>query len=102
MRRIKRGNCTIKLLHILRIGKFSLEFEEDTQLGKLIIFIRKEMTHKGENYSVKMQKYYFCNGTLIRSLLQRAFLLQVNQRTEPSFALNIDIIPRKIYMYTEE
>jgi len=31
------------------------------------------MTHKGENYSVKMQKYYFCNGTLIRSLLQRAF-----------------------------
>ena len=21
------------------------------------------MTHKGENYSVKMQKYYFCNGT---------------------------------------
>ena len=22
------------------------------------------MTHKGEKYSVKMQKYYFCNGTL--------------------------------------
>ena len=22
------------------------------------------MTHKGENYSVKMQKYYFCNGTI--------------------------------------
>ena len=21
------------------------------------------MTHKGEYYSVKMQKYYFCNGT---------------------------------------
>jgi hypothetical protein len=21
------------------------------------------MTQKGENYSVKMQKYYFCNGT---------------------------------------
>jgi len=21
------------------------------------------MTHKGENYSIKMQKYYFCNGT---------------------------------------
>jgi len=21
------------------------------------------MTHKGENYSVKMQKCYFCNGT---------------------------------------
>jgi len=30
MRRIKLGNCTTKLLHILRIGKFSLEFEEDT------------------------------------------------------------------------
>jgi len=23
------------------------------------------MTHKGENYSVKMQKYYFCNGTVV-------------------------------------
>jgi len=23
------------------------------------------MTHKGENYSVKMQKYYFCSGTLL-------------------------------------
>jgi len=22
------------------------------------------MTHKGENYSVKLQKYYFCNGTI--------------------------------------
>jgi len=21
------------------------------------------MTHKGENYSAKLQKYYFCNGT---------------------------------------
>ena len=55
---------------------FPIQFEEDTQLGKFFIFIRKKMTHKGENYSVKMQKYYFCNGTLIRSLLQRAFLLQ--------------------------
>ncbi|MDQ1252884.1 MAG: hypothetical protein QG646_2026, partial [Euryarchaeota archaeon] len=24
------------------------------------------MTHKGENYSVKLQKYYFCNGTIFR------------------------------------
>ena len=23
------------------------------------------MMHNGENYSVKLQKYYFCNGTLI-------------------------------------
>jgi len=23
------------------------------------------MTYKGENYSVKLQKYYFCNGTSI-------------------------------------
>ena len=37
--------------------------KKPSQLGKLIIFIRKKMTHKGENYSVKMQKYYFCNGT---------------------------------------
>jgi hypothetical protein len=38
--------------------------KKPSQLGKLIIFIRKTMTHKGENYSVKMQKYFFCNGTL--------------------------------------
>ena len=25
------------------------------------------MIHKGENYSVKLQKYYFCNGTSFRS-----------------------------------
>ena len=37
--------------------------KKPSQLGNLIIFIRKKMTHKGENYSVKMQKYYFCNGT---------------------------------------
>ena len=24
------------------------------------------MTRKGKNYSVKMQKYYFCNGTTFR------------------------------------
>jgi hypothetical protein len=34
-----------------------------SQFGKLIILIREKMTHKGENYSVKLQKYYFCNGT---------------------------------------
>ncbi len=37
--------------------------KKPSQFGKLIIFIRKKMTYKGENYSVKMQKYYFCNGT---------------------------------------
>ena len=37
--------------------------KKPSQFGKLIIFIRKKMTHKGKNYSVKMQKYYFCNGT---------------------------------------
>jgi hypothetical protein len=43
--------------------------KKSSQFGKLIIFIRKKMTHKGENYSVKMQKYYFCNGTVVRTLL---------------------------------
>ena len=38
--------------------------KKSSQLGNLIIFIRKKMAHKGKNYSVKMQKYYFCNGTL--------------------------------------
>ena len=37
--------------------------KKPSQLGKLIIFIRKKLTHKGEKYSVKLQKYYFCNGT---------------------------------------
>ena len=31
--------------------------KKPSQLGKLIILIRKKMTPKGENYSVKMQKY---------------------------------------------
>ena len=46
--------------------------KKPSQLGKLIIFIRKKMIHKGENYSVKMQKYYFCNGTM-DSLLKNLF-----------------------------
>ena len=37
--------------------------EKPSKLGKLIIFNIEKITHKGENYSVKMQKYYFCNGT---------------------------------------
>jgi hypothetical protein len=43
--------------------------KKPSQLGKFIIFIRKKMTHKGENYSVKMQKYYFCNEP--RSFIQK-------------------------------
>jgi hypothetical protein len=31
---------------------------------KLNYFHYKKMTHKGENYSVKRQQNYFCNGTL--------------------------------------
>ena len=26
-------------------------------------FLREKMTHKGENYSVKLHTYFFCNGT---------------------------------------
>ena len=37
--------------------------KKPSQFGKLNIFIRAKMTHKGEKYSIKMQKYYFCNGT---------------------------------------
>jgi hypothetical protein len=36
-----------------------------SQFGKLIHFIRKKMTPKGEKYSVKLKKYYFCNGTAL-------------------------------------
>ena len=39
------------------------------------------MIHKGENYNVKMQKYYFCNGTIdnyirkyTHSLLLKSYL----------------------------
>ena len=39
--------------------------KKPSQLKKLIILIRTKMIHKGENYSVKMQKYYFCNGILL-------------------------------------
>ncbi len=45
-----------------KIG-FLIKSEKPLQLGKLIIFIRKKIVYKGENYSVQMQKYYFCNGT---------------------------------------
>jgi hypothetical protein len=31
-RHIQLHNCMIKLLHIFLVGKFSLEFEEDTKL----------------------------------------------------------------------
>ncbi len=60
-------------------------FTKTSQFGKVIILIREKMTHKGENYSVKLQKYYFCNGTLkilfagfkneaiLRSALRRLF-----------------------------
>jgi len=37
--------------------------KKPSQFGKLNIFIRAKITHKDENYSVKMQKYYFCNKT---------------------------------------
>lgn len=39
-----------------------------SQIGKLIVLIRKKMTHEGENYNLKLQKYYFCNGTLFSSI----------------------------------
>ncbi len=31
-----------------------------SQLGKLINLIAGKMAHKGNNYSVKVRKYYFC------------------------------------------
>jgi YVTN family beta-propeller protein len=37
--------------------------KKPSQFGKLIIFIRAKITHKGEKYSIKLKKYYFCNGT---------------------------------------
>ena len=40
-----------------------------SQFGKLVIYIRKKITHKGENYSDKLKKHYFCNGTLIIMIL---------------------------------
>ncbi len=32
-------------------------------LTKIDIILHPQMTHKGKNNSVKMQKDYFCNGT---------------------------------------
>ncbi len=63
LNRLKKSGSVAKNLAILQNQK------KPSQLGKLIIFIRKKMIHKGENYSVKMQKYYFCNGTIYVSLI---------------------------------
>ena len=41
---------------------FSQKHYKTSQFGRLIILIREKMNYKGENYSVKLQKYYFCNG----------------------------------------
>ncbi len=46
--------------------------EKPSQLGKLINITKGKMIHKGENYSIKLQKYYFCNGT--RSQIYKANL----------------------------
>ena len=36
---------------------------KSSQLGKLINLINGKMAHKGKNYSIKLQKYYFCTTT---------------------------------------
>src|SRR5665811_662020 len=56
MRHIKTG-CGAKNLALLQNQC------KPSQLGNLSILLRDKITHKGKNYSVKMQKYYFCNGT---------------------------------------
>ena len=40
------------------------------------------MIHKGENYSVKMQKYYFCNGTLYHGIKNFSSNIQGNITTD--------------------
>jgi hypothetical protein len=40
-----------------------MQFEEDSQLGKLINLITGKMVHKGKNCSIKLRKYYFCTTT---------------------------------------
>jgi len=50
------------MVPVQKIWLFYKISEKQSQLEKLIIFNRKKMAHKGENYSVKLQKYYFCNG----------------------------------------
>jgi RNA:NAD 2'-phosphotransferase (TPT1/KptA family) len=56
----KRGSskygCGAKNLALLRNQRKPL------QLGKLISLITRKMVHKGENYSIKLQKYYFCTA----------------------------------------
>jgi hypothetical protein len=51
------------MIQVQKIWLYCKIRKKPLQLGKLLIFLRKKMTHKGGNYSVKMQKYYFCNGT---------------------------------------
>jgi hypothetical protein len=47
------------------------------------------MTHKGEKYSVKMQKYYFCNGT---HLLVEHLKNDVQERPGGKFLTSDEIV----------
>jgi len=57
------------------------------------------MTHKGENYSVKMQKYYFCDGThnpishRIKKLLERWKMF---------FSTNRPLMTGRLYIIMEQ
>jgi hypothetical protein len=42
--------------------------KKPSQLGKLINLIKEKIIHKGNNYSLKLRKYYFCTITRIRNL----------------------------------
>ncbi|MHB8102624.1 MAG: hypothetical protein ACYDEF_10735 [Methanosarcina sp.] len=65
------GKTTRRLFYEGNVGSIAKNLaplqnqKKPSQLGKLIIFIRKKMTYKDKKYSVKMQKYYFCNGTAL-------------------------------------
>src|SRR5674476_1602730 len=76
----RKKNFHDQIVGVYRSANYSDEFgsvaknlaplqnqKKPSQLGKLIIFIRKKIIHKGENYSVKLQKYNFCNGTVKRA-----------------------------------
>jgi len=50
--------CVAKNLALLQNQR------KHSQLGKLTTLITDKMVQKSKNYRIKLQKYYFCNGTV--------------------------------------
>ena len=55
------------------------------------------MTHKGENYSVKLQKYYFCNGTTKRVYLVKEHITNAQLQYDETWGTGLSIAKINYY-----